>query len=67
MVGGAIWSRSDSTVKAASTAPAAPSRCPIDDLVDDMVALPAAWPSSRSTAPSSISSPSGVEVPWALI
>ena len=29
--------------------------------------LPAAWPSSRSTAPSSISSPSGVEVPWALM
>src|SRR6185437_6462410 len=63
MVGGAIWSRSASTLNAASTAPAAPSRWPIDDLVDDMVTLPAAWPKSRSTAPNSISSPSGVEVP----
>ena len=67
IVGGAIWSRSASTVKAASTAPAAPRRCPIDDLVEDIAVLPAAWPSSRSTAPSSISSPSGVEVPWALM
>ena len=67
MVGGAIWSRMASTVKAASTAPAAPSRWPIADLVEDMATLPAAWPSRRSTAPSSISSPSGVEVPWALM
>ena len=65
-VGGATWSRIASTQKIASTAPAAPSRCPIDDLVEDIVTLPAASPSSRATAPSSISSPIGVEVPCAL-
>src|SRR5262249_5993233 len=67
MVGGAICARIASTEKIDSTAPAAPSRCPIADLVEDMATLPAAWPSMRSTAPSSISSPSGVEVPWALM
>ncbi len=67
MVGGAIWSRIASTEKIASIAPAAPSRWPIADLVEDIVTLPAALPSRRSTAPSSISSPSGVEVPWALM
>jgi hypothetical protein len=66
-VGGAIWSRMARAVKAASIAPAAPSRWPVADLVDDMVALPAASPSMRSTAPSSISSPRGVEVPCALM
>src|SRR5690606_14391912 len=65
MVGGAIWSRIASAVNAASIAPAAPSRWPVADLVELIAALAAAWPSSRSTAPSSISSPSGVEVPWA--
>ena len=67
IVGGAIWSRIASTENAASMAPAAPSRCPVADLVELMVALAAALPSRRSTAPSSISSPSGVEVPWALM
>ena len=36
MVGGATLSRIASTEKIASTAPAAPSRWPIDDLVDDI-------------------------------
>ena len=36
MVGGATWSRIASIEKIASTAPAAPSRWPIDDLVDDI-------------------------------
>jgi hypothetical protein len=49
-----------------STAPAAPSRWPIADLVEDMARPPAAPSHSRSTAPSSRSSPSGVEVPCAL-
>src|SRR4051812_43209189 len=62
MVGGAILSRMASTQKIASTAPAAPSRWPIEDLVDDIDTLPAALPSRRCAAPSSISSPSGVEV-----
>ena len=40
-VGGAIWSRIARIEKIASTAPAAPSRWPIEDLVDDIVVLPA--------------------------
>src|SRR5258706_7308913 len=67
MVGGAILSRIARTLKIASIAPAAPSRCPVDDLVDDIDTLEAALPSSRSTAPSSISSPTCVEVPCALM
>ena len=66
-VGGAMPSRMASSEKIASTDPAAPKRCPIADLVDDMAALGAASPRSRVTAPSSISSPSCVEVPWALM
>ena len=49
-VGGAMLSRMASTEKIASTAPAAPSRCPMADLVDDMASLPAALPNRRSTA-----------------
>jgi hypothetical protein len=64
---GTIRSRIARIEKIASTAPAAPSRCPTDDLVDDIEILPAALPTRRCTAPSSISSPSGVEVPCALI
>ena len=37
MVGGATWSRMARIEKIASTAPAAPSRCPIEDLVEDML------------------------------
>src|SRR3712207_6327817 len=66
IVGGTMPSRMASTEKIASTAPAAPSKCPTADLVDDMVSLAAALPTMRSMAFSSISSPSGVEVPWAL-
>src|SRR5688572_17482783 len=66
-VGGATPSRIARIEKIASTAPAAPSRCPVDDLVDDIEIFEAALPTSRSTAPSSISSPSGVEVPCALM
>src|SRR5262245_55834663 len=65
-VGGATLSRIASTEKIASTAPAAPSRWPVADLVDDMASVPAALPNSRSTAPSSISSPIGVDVPCAF-
>src|SRR5262249_48305236 len=66
-VGGARLSLIDSAEKIASTAPAAPSRWPIADLVEDIETLPAALPNSLSTAASSISSPIGVEVPWALM
>src|SRR6202521_2116265 len=67
MVGGAMLSRIARILKIVSTAPAAPSRCPVDDLVDDIDTLDAALPNSRSTAPSSISSPTCVEVPCALM
>src|SRR5260370_15788068 len=67
MVGGAMLSRIARMEKIASIAPAAPSRCPVDDLVDDIDTFEAALPSSRSTALSSISSPTWVEVPCALI
>src|SRR6266571_2584553 len=63
MVGGAILSRIARMLKIASIAPAAPNRCPVDDLVDDIDTLDAALPSRRSTAPGSISSPTWVEVP----
>src|ERR1700676_3495249 len=67
IVGGAILSRIARILKIISTAPAAPSKCPVDDLVDDIDTLEAALPNSRSTAPSSISSPTWVEVPCALM
>src|SRR5690606_12612498 len=66
-VGGATPSRMASTQKIASTAPAAPRRWPIADLVDDIDRLFDGLSNRRSTARSSISSPSGVEVPWALM
>src|SRR5271154_3840726 len=65
-VGGAIPSRIARMEKIAPTAPAAPRRWPIADFVDDIVVVAAAFPSSRSTARSSISSPTGGEVPCAL-
>src|ERR1700710_3201854 len=67
MVGGAILSRMARMQKIASTAPAAPSRCPGDDLVEDIDTVEAALPSRRWAAPNSISSPIGVDVPCALI
>src|SRR6201999_2634029 len=67
MVGGAILSRIARIEKIASIAPAAPRRCPVEDLVDDIETFEAALPSNRSTAPSSISSPTWVEVPCALM
>src|SRR5262249_26105704 len=67
MVGGATLSRMARIEKIASMAPAAPRRCPVEDLVDDIDIFEAALPSNRSTAPSSISSPTWVEVPCALM
>jgi hypothetical protein len=65
-VGGATWSRIASTLKIASTAPAAPRRWPVALLVELMVTSPTWLPISRVTAISSSSSPIGVEVPCAL-
>src|ERR1700742_1483713 len=67
IVGGATLSRIARIEKIASISPAAPSRWPVEDLVDDIETLEAALPSRRSTAPSSISSPTWVEVPCALM
>src|SRR5437660_10127289 len=57
MVGGAMLSRIARMEKIASIAPAAPSRCPVDDWVDDIDTFEAALPSKRWTAPRSISAP----------
>ena len=67
IVGGATLSRIARILKIASIAPAAPSRCPVHDLVDDIETFDAALPSNRSTAANSISSPIWVDVPCALI
>src|SRR5437764_14752106 len=66
-VGGTTLSRMARIEKIASTAPAAPRRWPIEDLVEDIDKPLNLLPMSRSTALTSISSPTGVEVPWALI
>jgi len=50
----------------ASTAPAAPSRCPIADLVEDTGMAAAASPSAALSARVSARSFKGVEVPCAL-
>ena len=59
-------SRRARMVATASTAPAAPSRCPIADLVEDTGISPAWSPSASLIAFVSARSLSGVEVPWAL-
>ena len=53
--------------KMLSTAPAPPSKWPMADLVLLIETVEMASPNSRRTAPSSSSSPSGVEVPWAMM
>ena len=50
-----------------STPPAAPSKCPVIDLVELTIVLPAASPSACLIAFVSQTSPIGVEVPWALM
>ena len=53
--------------KIASTAPAAPSRWPIADLVEDIDSLSAASPNSRFDRAQLDLVAHGVEVPWALM
>ncbi len=56
-----------STVAIISTAPDAPSKCPIMLFVLEIASL-CAWPRKTSLiARVSASSPSGVPVPWALM
>ena len=47
--------------------PAAPSRCPVIDLVELIASFAACSPKQRFTATVSAMSPSGVDVPWALM
>ena len=53
----------DKILKIASTAPAAPNKCPIDDLVELILISLILLENSLETEFNSISSPSGVEVP----
>jgi hypothetical protein len=65
-VGGTSPSRSAWIAKAASTAPAAPSRWPVTPLVE-VTAIRSVWsPKTARIARDSATSLSGVEVPWAL-
>ena len=66
MVGGATWSRMASTLKMPSTTPAAPSRCPVIDLVPLTASLAACAPNAFFMAVVSATSPSGVEVACAF-
>ncbi|MNF19518.1 hypothetical protein D3C80_2243990 [compost metagenome] len=48
----------------ASCAPAAPSEWPVSDLVDEIIGMSS--PKTLRTAPISLASPTGVEVPCGL-
>src|SRR5688572_5696069 len=67
MVGGRTPSRMAMITKAASTAPEAPSRWPVMDLVDEMGISYACSPNTVLIAAVSLLSFNGVEVPCALI
>ena len=67
MVGGATLSRIARIEKIASTTPAAPSRCPVIDLVELTASFFACSPKARLMATVSALSPSGVEVACALM
>ena len=64
---GANRLRSARMVAMVSTAPAAPSRCPVIDLVADTHSPSTASPSALRIASASATSPTGVEVAWALM
>jgi hypothetical protein len=68
MVGGSTPSVIARTEAIASTAPAAPSRWPVIDLVDDTgIRRASASPSAILMAAVSVASLASVEVPWALM
>src|SRR5262249_21642169 len=66
MVGGAMRWCSASTAAIDSMAPAAPSRCPVMDLVADTAAVSAASPRAARIATASATSPCGVDVACAV-
>jgi hypothetical protein len=57
-----------SVVKIASTAPAAPRQCPVEPFVDEIgVSRACSSPTASLITRVSLASPSGVEVPCALM
>ena len=66
IVGGTTWSRIASSDAISSTAPAAPSMCPVIDFVEETLIFPAASPNTLAMAVASFESLSGVDVPWAF-
>ena len=67
MVGGTNESRIASVVMIVSSAPAAPSRCPVSLLVDEVgIWYARSSPSASFSAFVSAASPAGVEVPCAF-
>ena len=66
-VGGIILLLTANIENIASTAPAAPNKWPIEDFVELIETECKLFLKSLATAPNSISSPKGVEVPWALM
>jgi len=67
IVGGIVPCFSTRVHTANSSAPAAPSRCPVIDLVDPKISCFAWGPNTVFTAAVSAPSPCGVDVPWALM
>ena len=67
MVAGTNPSFRANTHRAASTAPLAPSRWPVMDLVELTISRSAWAPNTRRMAAVSPLSLRGVEVPWALM
>jgi hypothetical protein len=68
IVGGSLPSRIASVEKIASTAPPAPRQWPVAPFVDEIgVFLAFSSPSASLITRVSAASPSGVEVPWALM
>jgi hypothetical protein len=67
IVGGITPSWMERARIAVSRPPAAPSRCPVMDFVEDTATLFACAPKTCLIARVSTLSPVGVEVPWALM
>ena len=67
IVGGSSWWWSASAHIIDSIAPAAPKQCPVTDFVDDTASVRAWSPKTCLIARVSAASPSGVEVPCALM
>jgi hypothetical protein len=68
IVGGSLPRRTASTVKIASSAPAAPRQWPVAPFVDEIgISYACSSPTASLITRVSLASPSGVDVPWALM